>query len=461
MSAQRSGASVARRAAWSARLAIRGPLEARFPFRSPEAIERAQRGRLRESVDHAFAHVPYYREAGKRLGLGPADFQAAGDLAKLPLIERDQLQADPEYFVSEAEPLERYVELRSGGGGGEPVTVYWDRRSLVLGGAHRERLRALTARLAASRLRPRMARLAAPLDSSRQTSRAFSGSSLLPASLRYASLELSMLDPMDANVEALNEFRPDVIACFGSGLEALFVHLRESGQPFLAPSVVTYGADPLSERMRRLISDDFGIEVLSVYSAIEAFQIAFECERHTGLHVNADLSALRIVDPERGESLPPGESGEVVVSNLVNRATILLNYRLGDIAAALPGSCPCGRRLPLLSQLEARSDDLIETASGELLHPQRIRAPLTSEPAVLRYQVLQLGPGLLRVEVVTDRGADDEALCARLARTLAEPLGGGGSVEVAAVPTLPRSDRGKVRPVMSLQARERLQRERG
>ena len=53
-------------------------------------------------VAHAYEHVPYYRETMRRLGLAPGDIAVGGDLAKLPLIEREQLQRDPEYFVSRA-----------------------------------------------------------------------------------------------------------------------------------------------------------------------------------------------------------------------------------------------------------------------------------------------------------------------------------------------------------------------
>ena len=48
-----------------------------------------------------------------------------------------------------------------------------------------------------------------------------------------------------------------------------------------------------------------------------------------------------------------------MVSNLVNRGTVLLNYRLGDVAAKLDGRCACGRTLPMMSFLEGRSDEWI------------------------------------------------------------------------------------------------------
>ncbi len=448
--------SLARRAAWSAKLALRAPLEARFPFRSPEAIERAQRRRLAATVAHAHAHVPYYRETMRRLGIGPGEIRTAADLAKLPMIEREQLQRDPEYFVSDAAPLDSYLKLRSGGSMGEPIVVFWDRRTLVEGGAHRERSRALLIRLAGRRFRMRQARIVSPLDSTGATSRAFAVTSLLPSALRYSSLELSMLDPPEVNLSRLNDYRPDVIAGYGSYLESLFAHLARTGEPFHRPKAVIYGADPLSEPMRRLIGERFGIEVLSVYGAIEAFHIGFECERHAGLHLNVDLNPVRVVGPD-GADAPPGESGEVVVSNLVSRGTVLLNYRLGDVAARLPERCACGRNLPLLSYLEARSDEWIETATGERLHPQNVRAPLSSQRGVWRYQVVQLAPGQIRAEVVAAPDADRDAIRARVEAELARRLGEGAEVELAFVETLPTTARGKVRPVMSVAARRALQ----
>jgi phenylacetate-CoA ligase len=60
-----------------------------------------------------------------------------------------------------------------------------------------------------------------------------------------------------------------------------------------------------------------------------------------------------------------------VVSNLVNRATVLLNYRLGDLASYVGGSCPCGLALPLHAPPIGRIDDVIE--NGAVVHPMALR----------------------------------------------------------------------------------------
>ena len=77
-------------------------------------------------------------------------------------------------------------------------------------------------------------------------------------------------------------------------------------------------------------------------------EIGFECENHLGLHLNVDLYPVRIAEAT-GQDLPVGRNSEGGALNLVNPATVLLNYRLGDLAAFLPGKCLCGRSLPMLS----------------------------------------------------------------------------------------------------------------
>jgi phenylacetate-CoA ligase len=132
--------------------------------------------------------------------------------------------------------------------------------------------------------------------------------------------------------------------------------------------------------------------------------------------LNVDLVPLRIVG-SHGDELPAGETGDVVVSNLINRATVLLNYRLGDVARLQPFRCPCGRSLPLMSFIEGRADDWIQTKLGETVHAQAVRTLFTDEDEIYQYQVRQLAPGRFDVEVVVKHGVDRQALSARLTRS--------------------------------------------
>jgi phenylacetate-CoA ligase len=177
--------------------------------------------------------------------------------------------------------------------------------------------------------------------------------------------------------------------------------------------------------------------VLSAYQAIESGQVAFECEE--------------------GRELAEGHSGDVVISDLTNRATVLLNYRLGDVAAARP-PCPCGRTLPMISLLEGRSVEWLSGPSGERFHPQTALAVLRFEAGIRRYQVVQRSPTHLDVAVVLAPGVDEARSHRESKAALAGQFPPSMRITVRSVDDLPRTPGGKVRPVVSLLDRQELRR---
>jgi len=395
-------------------------------------------------VEHAYSTVPYYRETMKRLNLSPSDFRMAADLAKLPIIEREQLQRDPEYFESSSSRRGRDIEVRSGGSTGAPRLVKWNTAAVFQNAGHAERERSIIAGKVGRLVGYRESVIASRFGSEQDVQAIYRDYALLPKRTSIQYQQLSLLDPPEHNVQQLNQFRPDVIRSYGSYLGRLFEWLHSTGTPFHKPKVVFYDADELPVTARSLITDEFGIEVLSAYQAVEAFKIGFECDRHTGIHLNVDIYPLRFVD-DAGTDVEDGSSGQIVVSNLVNSATVLLNYRLGDVARMTGAACLCGRTLPVMSYIEGRTDDWIRLISGESVHPQSVRTLFTDETSVKRYQVIQ--QRLDHFSVSIESLQQDDALEERIRNRFKERFG-NVSVGVAFVDVIAPSDGGKMRPVI-------------
>jgi phenylacetate-CoA ligase len=438
-----------RRLALTGLAAIRLRDERKASLRPPGEIERRQRRRLRSIVSHAYSNVPYYRETMRRHGLSPADFSDATDLTKLPLIERDQLQRDPEYFADEGRAASECVVSRSGGSTATPVTVFESPRDLVERLAGNARIRAVISGITEKRCRPRVLAINPPMSSGARQARAYRRNLIKPWDPRFVELELSMQRSAAESLAVINDFRPHIVASLGSYLEELFGHAVKSGRPFHRPRVVVYAADSLSPGARAMLSEQLGIEVLSVYQAIETPQIGFECERHSGYHLNIDLCPTRIVD-EKGCDLAPGQTGEVVTSNLVNRATVLLNYGLGDAAALVPAACGCGRTLPLLSFVEGRAHEWMTGAGGRRLHSQIVIRSFSLDPEIWGYRIHQPAPGMFDAEVIRAGGSDAAAVAARVQDRFASIVGPEEQLAISFVDSLPRTGAGKVKRVVSL-----------
>ncbi|HEX6201941.1 MAG TPA: hypothetical protein VF100_02990 [Thermoanaerobaculia bacterium] len=441
------------RAAWTAYTAWRAKGDERLPFRPLDTILAARGRRVRSIVRHAAATVPHYREAMRAAGLRPEDVRGADDLAALPLVSGDDLAAAPERFASDRYPAAATLALRSSGTGGRPKTVRYQPAALFTALAHGRRQRAVLAHFVGRRAGYREMSVQRRRSVAEQLRGFYEEHAWVPRSLDLQRTVLPVDAGFDAAVARIDDFRPDVIFGYGSFLGALFRRAHESGRRLHRPRVLWYGADAMAAADRELIEGTLGIPVVSTYQADEALRLGFQCEERRGFHLALDDVAVRVVD-DRGRTVGPGESGEIVLSNLTNRATVLLNYRLGDRVTLAAEPCPCGRTLPTLARIEGRADDLVVLPDGDVRHPISLLHALQAVPGVVRVQVVQEELARFTLRAVCAAGTDWPPTAERLRRVLAESLGppaarDGLHVEAIRVEEIPREPGGKVRAVIS------------
>jgi phenylacetate-CoA ligase len=138
-----------------------------------------------------------------------------------------------------------------------------------------------------------------------------------------------------------------------------------------------------------------------------------------------------------------------VITNLVNRGTVLLNYRLGDAARVSTGQCACGRTFPLLSQLEGRVEDVVYLEDGTMIHPRLVWDVVKQHPGVAQYQLVQLEPRRFELGLVTSDPAGFPQVADALRGDLRRLLG-GAEVEATQYDTLEPPQGLKFRAVVAL-----------
>jgi phenylacetate-CoA ligase len=401
----------------SARLAARIHRERRLPYASPERIERLQQRRLRAMVRHAFQSVPFYGEAMRGEGLRPEDLERVEDLARLPLLDGVTVRRDVERFTSRA--VGERVAMRSSGSGVTHVRsiVWWDAASQLAKLAIAERDRVVVAKTLGRSWGLRHLYVLPEASASLELRDWWDARILAPRGLVERNA-VPAERPFGEVADRIDALRPDVVYSYGSFADRFFRHLAGSGRGLVSPKVWVYGGDTLPPDGRELIERGFGVPVLSTYQTVETGRLGFECEARCGFHLNVDLCAVRIVDGH-GHGVNPGSPGEVVVSNLFNRATVLLNYRLGDRAVLATGPCPCGRGLPRLESLEGRVSEVVRLADGREISSMILRNLVKDELAfALQCQVVQPAPGRIVWRVVPLPGkGSEEARRALLDRT--------------------------------------------
>jgi phenylacetate-CoA ligase len=434
---------------WTGYTAWYARREKRLPFLPFERLLAMQAAQVRRVVRHAWQQVPYYGETMKRLGLRPEDFRTAVDLAKLPVLERDELLDEPERFTARNYRNRTPLRAHSSGTSGRARYVDYTHSALFRALAHGMRRRLGMRSTLGRAYGYRELVLAREDGLSAQIRNFFDTNMWTPRRLDLRRLLLSPhIDSVSELVERINEFRPDVIRAYGSVAGILFRRAREQGLRLHRPGAVVYGGDSMPEADRQLIEHDYGVPVYSTYQSAEALQIAFTCEERRGFHISVDDVALRVLRDDGSEALP-GESGHLILSNLTNFAMVILNYRIGDMVALGAGRCRCGRNLALLERIDGRSDDLVATPAGGLFHSLSLLPLVQKVEGIVQVQLVQTHLDRVVIRAVSRRDASRAAAAQRMLAELRSRLGDGMRIEVEWVDVILPGANSKVKAVVS------------
>lgn len=155
-----------------------------------------------------------------------------------------------------------------------------------------------------------------------------------------------------------------------------------------------FGAESWSEEMRKNVEKRWGIVAHEHYGLTEIIGpgVVSEC-KHKKLHINADHFLPEVINPDTGETLPPGEEGELVFTTLTKEAFPVVRFRTRDLAVIYEEECECGRTLPIQSRIKGRSDDMMKV-KGVIVFPSQIEAALMKVNDISdNYQIIKTKKG--------------------------------------------------------------------
>ena len=407
---------------------------------SPNELRRLRATRL-QRLAAAAARTGYYGRLFREAGIEPTGLTDEQQLRRLPVLEKVTLHKTSESGLL-AEPVERLSPVTTSGSTGQPVQVFRSVRDQAQVSALWARvLHAFGHRVFDTQVNLNLGRAVArtgPVALLRQLG-------LLPE-IRH----ISVFEPVDRQIEILRELHPHTLSSYAMSLEAIADAVLERGITDLRPKVVFSAAMALSDRGRAIATDAFGVAPLDVYVSVEMGPLGWECPQERGaLHLNDDMQIVEILD-QRDQPVAEGEIGQVVVTQLGCLAQPLLRYRLGDLAARIPGHCGCGRGLARLSRVQGRTRHVIRTPDGRVLYSMMLGATMKQFPEVRHWQVRQTAADALSVLVVPS-ATWQPAAAKEIARQLAEKFAPGLHFTVAPVESIPLAPSGKHQTIVPLE----------
>jgi phenylacetate-CoA ligase len=145
-------------------------------------------------------------------------------------------------------------------------------------------------------------------------------------------------------------------------------------------------AEALTPQLRGELAATFGIELFDHCGEAQIGPLAGECRVHDGMHLHARDLFCEFLDPESGEPVGPGGTGEIVATQIGPRALPLVRYAPGDAFKLLEGPCPCGD--PSLRLLFVGQVGVIRKIKGVLVHPAQVQRAVSRHPELGRFQIV-------------------------------------------------------------------------
>ena len=180
------------------------------------------------------------------------------------------------------------------------------------------------------------------------------------------SLPLDVTEPVEQQINELNDFQPDVFAGFAGNIH-LFAQEQISGRLKISPKTVLTTAETLKKEARETIEQAWNTKPFEAYGSTEIGEAAAECGQHNGLHIYEDLIILEIVD-NNNQPVPPGTTGSKVLATVLWNYTLpFIRYELSDHIKLSPSPCKCGRPFQLIQEIQGREENVIYLSgqSGE------------------------------------------------------------------------------------------------
>jgi len=389
-------------------------------------LEALQNELLVRQVGYVYEKAPVFRELCQETGVRPSDIRSAADLPKLPVLEKRHLRefrdrhGDPFGGAACVPTSQLLMANHSTGTSGKPTLFGLTRRDYeTIGDVYARVLYSIGFRSgycwgANGILRWHGYQVAAEYGAQKIGVVPF----LMARPPRGDTLPGLFEDWGDCDFNVLGHYQPE--------FEIPYLRSRPFKPLEIFPNLrfITTGVD-LSDARRRIIEEAWGVPFRNTYGSGDQYLAGGECELDQPyFHMPEDRYLLELLDPDTREPVPPGQPGELHVTNLWAEAFPFIRYRMEDIAVAKYETCACGRtamRLRILGRLAWSVD-----VGGRRVFNSEVEDVLWSHPEleVVPYQLVRRTrqpQDLLQVRLAKNDGRPE--LAEEAARLLERRLG--------------------------------------
>jgi phenylacetate-CoA ligase len=424
---------------------------------------------LRERVTSAIEGVPFYTELYRPFGPPPQDLKDfAAWYSGLPVISRADFETiTDEDRVNRAYADAPLVRKQTSGSTGIPFVLFIDERV-----ASFRSWRFRKPHFAAGETSPlsleflfperfRRDRQVRVVAGKAEAAPKAGGTRRTRTEKSYSTLTDALKSP-EPMYDELARKTPATLTGYASSIVRLAEWMRAEQKQLPSVRRIWTTSEMLTPEGREAIRAAFGFEPREAYASVEFGFMGWQAEPFGPFTLETDRLIFEGVGVGSLDTATTGEVSRVVVSDLLNDATPLLRYDIGDLAtmgAPMPFAASC---YGSIEELRGKSNDSICDASGRRIEPFALLGCLKETLGAAQYRLICVERGLLVLQYRPARNAAIriDAVLEGLRGIVGEPI----RIVAQEVPAIKRENSGKLRPIIDLSGiagagRDRLMRD--
>ena len=349
-------------------------------------VMRLQRIRLRKLMRRAY-RIPFYRERFDAAGVRPGDIRTAADLAKLPVLTKDELR---EWMNRERNnPAYRdWIVDTTSGSTGKPLAVLFSPREKAYMKANWLRV------MMCCGYNPFLGKTMSRINAHDEKSGKRESFIQKFGILRHEFVDQYAPEP-DV-IDAINRSKPDWLYMNKTELMRLVLYSNRTGKKIFHPRFYDPISEKVDENNRKLFIKTLGPNIVDSYGSAETGACLLRRPSDQDYVIHHDSFVVNILD-EEGK---PADEGRVVITPLYKTDLPLINYAIGDKAV-----CRWQDGVPFITGIQGRMNDYFYYENGEVTSFFEVTPVIAHCSDILQIRFIEETYDTIRIQIVRDEHA--------------------------------------------------------
>ena len=402
---------------------------------NPQKAKKQQNRNVHKLMKSAY-EIPFYRKRFDENHLTPDDFHCSEDLAKFPVLTKDELRVwMKELYDTHPEERDSWDATSTSGSTGIPLRLYQSQSEHACANASWIRI------LMSFGYNPFFGKMVS-FESSYRSEKKSRDSFIQRFGIlqrRILSEKRCIGDGTAEVIKELNDYAPDLICLRKNCIVRIALYAQQHNLQIKKPKWYIPVSEMVDDVTRNILEKTFGPGLVDAYGSDETGSCIIKRPGNDYYDICNDTHVVNIYDDQNHLA----DTGKVIITPLYKTDFPIINYDIGDIASSYVKD-----GIRYVTKIHGRLNDMVKHENGEDTSVLELRKIPNGITGIAQFRYVQESYHDLRVELVRDpqdMTYTNEEITSFFLQRLTQLYGDEFKIDIRWLDVIPPDPNGKLR----------------